>query len=120
MEKSLLGYCVLNCEDCPVFIATVNNDDRLRISTAREWSVLYSDYLGKDGLKPEDMNCAGCRFGEGAIFIGCTRCPIRKCCREKELNTCALCSEYDSCEMLNGFFSVHPHAKANLDRIRIE
>ncbi len=36
-----LGYCGLNCEDCPVFVATANNDNGLRQKTAIEWSKLY-------------------------------------------------------------------------------
>lgn len=118
MKTSALGYCGLNCEDCPVFIATVNDDNNLRLKTARGWSSLYAEFLGKDGLKSEDMNCRGCR-SESGLFIGCMNCPIRKCCREKNFITCASCSKYETCGMLNGFFTYHhQHAKDNLDRIR--
>ena len=55
MTKNNLGCCGLNCKECPVFIGTVNNDDKLRQKTAEEWSKLYAEYLGKD-LNPEDMN----------------------------------------------------------------
>ena len=34
MEKLTHGCCGLNCEECPVFIATVNDDDALRQKTA--------------------------------------------------------------------------------------
>jgi len=116
-----LGYCGLNCEDCPVFIATANNDNRLRQKTAREWSKLYStqlsEYLGKNSLSPEDMNCSGCQSERG-LFIGCINCPIRKCALEKKFISCAICDEYKTCDMLNGFFSIHQHAKENLDTIR--
>ena len=119
MEIQNLGYCGLDCEACPVFIARVNNDDELRQKTALEWSGLYAEYLGKDLMK-EDMNCSGCR-GELSCFIGCTLCPIRECCRAKDLSTCASCVEYLTCEMLNGFYTVPSHqpAKANLDKIRV-
>jgi len=118
MEKRILGCCGLNCEDCPVFIATVNDDDALRQKTAQKWSKLYAVYIGKD-LKLEDVNCEGC-WSERTIFAGCLNCSIRKCCREKKFVTCARCSEYDTCEMLEGFFSVPTHepAKSNLDRMR--
>ena len=118
MEKLVFGCCGLNCEDCPVFRATINDDNNLRQETAQEWAKLYAEYIGKDDLKPEDMNCAGCQSEEGLHFIGCIKCPIRKCCREKEFITCANCNEYKTCEMLNGFFEYQPHAKDNLDRIR--
>jgi len=115
----LLGYCGLDCEACPVFIATKNNDDELRQKTAKEWSGLYADYLGKDVLAKEDINCSGC-LSKVDVFIGCTNCPIRNCCREKDIGTCALCPEYPACEMLKGFYTVpaHQQAKLNLDRIR--
>ncbi len=119
MQRQNLGCCGLNCNDCPVFIATENDDDELRQKTAKEWYKLYAEYLGKNGLKPEDMNCKGCQ-SESGLFIGCGNCPIRKCCREKKFNTCSSCNEYEKCEMLNGFFTVpsHQHAKDNLDRMR--
>lgn len=58
MGKQKFGYCGLNCEDCPVFIATINNDDDLRRETAKEWSERYAPFLEKE-LRPEDMYCSG-------------------------------------------------------------
>ena len=118
MKKYNLGCCGLNCEDCPVYIATANNDDKRRQKTAEEWSKLYAEHLGKD-LTLEDMNCKGC-WSESSIFIGCSICPIKKCCKEKSFSTCANCNEYETCDMLNGFFSApnHQHAKTNLDKIK--
>lgn len=119
MKKSqALGYCGLNCAECPVFIATATNDEELRRKTADEWSGLYAEFIGKDRLKPEDMNCSGCRSGVNR-YIGCMTCPIRACCREKGLDTCASCDRYETCGILNGFYAYHhEHAKDNLDRIR--
>ena len=42
-----LGCCGLNCEECPVFIATLKNDKELKAKSAKEWSTLYADYLVK-------------------------------------------------------------------------
>ncbi len=68
-----LGYCGLNCEECPVFVATANNDNGLRQKTAREWSKLYAgqlvEYSGKNSLSPEDMNCSGCQSESGFLSI---------------------------------------------------
>ncbi len=117
MKTLALGCCGLNCDECPVFIATVRNDDKLRQKTAEEWSKLYAPFLGKE-LRPEDINCRGCR-SEGSLFIGCMTCQIRECCRERKLPTCASCNEYETCETLSGFFSYHhQQAKVNLDRVR--
>ena len=52
----MLGYCGLDCEVCPVFIARKHDDDELRLKTAQEWSALYAEYLGKDRLTKEDIS----------------------------------------------------------------
>lgn len=119
MKTTALGYCGLNCEECPVFIATAYNDDNLRQKTSKEWSKFYGDFI-TDDLKPQNMNCCGCR-SETSLFEGCMNCPIRKCCREKKFITCADCGAYETCGILNGFFAYHhQHAKDNLDRIRMK
>ncbi|MCW4017403.1 MAG: DUF3795 domain-containing protein [Candidatus Bathyarchaeota archaeon] len=111
-----LGCCGLNCNECPIFIATSNNDDSLRQKTLVEWSKLYADFLPKP-LEPSDMNCTGCHSQN--LFVGCISCSIRKCCGEKNLNNCGDCAEFDSCEMLNGFFSFgYQKAKENLECVR--
>jgi hypothetical protein len=122
MKETDLAYCGLNCQRCPVLAATARNDYGLREKTAKEWSDLYAKILetmGLNRLKPEDINCHGCRTESGR-FLGCERCSIRSCCQGKNLVTCASCTEYESCEMLKGFYSfeVHHPAKDNLDKIR--
>ena len=63
MEEVELAYCELDCEKCPAFIATANDDDALRQKTAKDWSSLYAEILAQVGiveaLKPEDINCGG-------------------------------------------------------------
>jgi len=113
-----IAYCGLDCTECPVFIATVNNDDALRLKTAKEWSKLYADQLSNKELLLEDMDCSGCKSKSGALFVGCKICPIKKCCEEKKYSHCAGCNEYDTCEMINGFFTCNQQAKQNLDKIR--
>jgi hypothetical protein len=119
MKSTAIGCCGLNCEDCLVFIATVNNDENLRQKTAEEWSKLYSEHVGKTGLKPKDMNCTGCK-SEKRVFVGCLNCPIRRCCGKKKSVTCANCEKFETCDILNGFYAVpaHQSAKDNLNRIR--
>jgi len=122
MEEQKIAYCGLNCAECPIFIATVNNDFSLRQKIAREWSDLYGEYLkerGVDGLKPEEMSCGGCR-SDGGRFMGCASCVIRSCCQERILDSCAYYSEYERCEFLKGFHSVIEHRAGmdNLEKIR--
>jgi len=42
MGEPGLAYCGVNCRECPVFTATVNDDDELRLKTGKEWGELYS------------------------------------------------------------------------------
>ena len=119
-DYSRLAYCGLDCSACEAFIATRDNNEKLKAKTAKEWSKLYGSYL-KQELKPADINCRGCKTGD-SLFIGCRNCSIRKCCREKKLETCAICKGYETCDLLNGFFTVPTHkpARENLERIRKE
>ncbi len=124
MSETTLAYCGIDCEKCPVLIATSKDDDDLRQKMAREWSTLYAEILksfGINSLKPEDMNCRGCRSKRG-IFIGCASCSIRKCSQDKGFITCASCDEYVSCDMLKAFYSfkIHQSAKENLERMRMK
>jgi hypothetical protein len=96
----------------------VNDDNELRGKTAEEWGKLYSEYIGKKELLLADMNCQGCQSDSDIRFIGCTNCPIRRCCKEKNLVTCADCDGYETCKMINGFFTTAPQAKENLNEIR--
>jgi hypothetical protein len=123
-EATALAFCGIDCERCPVRIATSKDDDRLRQETAKEWSNLYAEILesfGIHSLNVEDMNCCGCRSDHG-LFIGCASCSIRKCSRDKGFITCASCDDYESCNMLNAFYSfkIHQSAKDNLERIRMK
>lgn len=118
-----LAYCGLDCKKCPVLIATANNDDALRQKTAEEWTRLYAEILAQAGigaLKAVDMNCSGCH-SEAVHFVGCMKCPIRECSQAKGFRTCAHCNEYETCELLKGFYSMAPHqyAKDKLDKIRL-
>ena len=115
MKEVELAYCGLDCEKCPAFIATANDDDALRQKTAKDWSSLYAEILTQVGivedLKPGDINCRGCR-SEAVHFVGCMKCPIGECSQGRRFSTCASCSEYDTCELLKGFYSMAPHQYA--------
>ena len=90
-DAKTLGFCGIDCERCPVRIATSENDDRLRQKIAKEWSDLYAEILesfGIQGLNTKDMNCYGCKSDRG-LFIGCASCSIRKCSRDKGFITSA-------------------------------
>ena len=115
-----LACCGLDCRQCPIYIATVTDDDALRREAAREWSTLYGDYLserlGRREFEIEEMSCGGCRSAN--LFVGCSVCEIRACAIARGLDSCARCGEYATCRALNRFYAVHPGARAALEAIR--
>lgn len=107
----IIGTCGLICSECPAFIATKNNDNDLRVKTAKQWSKIYNAEI-----KPEDIICDGCRE-QGLKFNHCKECPIRICGIKKETPNCAQCAEY-SCEVLDKFVEYIPQARAKLEELR--
>ncbi|MCD4678392.1 MAG: DUF3795 domain-containing protein [Desulfobacula sp.] len=110
MEK-MIAHCGLVCSNCPTFLATLNDDNDARQKTA----ALYSEKFGFN-LKPEDINCDGCLSDGGKLIAYCQDCKIRKCCREKKIENCAVCSE-QPCENLTKFHEFSPDAKACFDSL---
>jgi hypothetical protein len=108
MEK-LIACCGLNCEVCDARIATINNDDEKRKATAEKWC---SEFNTKE-ITYEMINCTGCRE-EGVKFSHCSMCEIRKCVQAKGYNTCADCSDLETCSIVSGILKAVPDALANL------
>ena len=53
-------------------------------------------------------HCRGCKLGyeSGERDINRARCKMKVCCfRDKKLESCADCPDYDSCSIIQGFFS---------------
>ncbi len=107
--KTMIAYCGLDCEKCEARIATVNNDDALRVKVAKEWSE-----LNKVEITPEMINCDGCRV-DGAKTPFCAHlCPIRRCAVGRGVNTCGDCAELDSCKTLEMIEAKNAEALPNV------
>lgn len=107
----MTAYCGLDFEECSARTALLNDDDLLREETAAEWSKLFST-----DIKPEHVNCTGCKE-EGIKFPHCEHgCFMRKCAMKKGFDHCAQCVDYP-CEELTGFFTYAPEAKIKLDKL---
>lgn len=108
-QNILIGCCRLNCENCNARIATLTNDDTLREKTATLWTKLNGVLI-----TPEMINCTGCRV-EGAKTPFCDKlCPVHNCVREKELDTCADCSQMNNCQTLGCIAINRPFVLENL------
>ena len=111
MEK-IMSACGIICSGCPAFIATLNDDEELRIKTAEEWSKMYGATIS-----PDDIYCVGCLEETGRHIGHCYECEIRKCTKDKGILNCAYCDEY-GCEKITKFHEMVPEAKNELDSIR--
>lgn len=116
--ETLLAYCGLSCETCPIYQATLEPDstiqEKLRESIAEECRTVY----GMNLLAADIGDCDGCRADTGRIFKGCLDCEIRKCSRQRKLESCAFCNNY-ACDKLLKHFAIDPEARKRLEEIRL-
>jgi len=110
--NEMIAFCGLACNACPAFLATQANDDKNRIEVARMWSEHY-----KTDIKPEEINCDGCKSDSGVLFGYCSRCEIRKCAKASDKENCAHCEKY-VCEKLEPFLKMMPDVKSRLENLR--
>ncbi len=108
----MIGFCGLDCEQCEAFIATRTNNDAMRAEVAAKWAKLYNA-----PIKPEHINCTGCKSGGVKTYYCDQLCEVRKCATKKRFDTCAECSDYP-CAMLAPILTATPQAKATLDALR--
>lgn len=110
MER-IIAYCGLVCNDCPIFIATLENNQQKKVELANEYT--------SDAYKvaKEDINCSGCASTSSNVFKFCLECDIRLCGFGREIQNCAYCSEYP-CNKLDKPFENAPQNKILLDEIR--
>ena len=107
--KTMIGCCGLDCEKCDAYLATIRNDDALREKTAKHWSE-----MNQIEIKPEWINCEGCR-ADGAKTVYCDQlCGIRQCAMKKGFETCGDCPEMDSCGTVAMVIGNNPDARKNL------
>jgi len=82
-----LAYCGLNCNECPIYLASVskNTDEQIRLANE------YSTETGR--FSKEDMYCLGCHSDTVSQKM-CGDCEIRLCGTKKSYESCAKCDEF--------------------------
>ena len=108
MEK-IISCCGLNCATCDARIATVSNDNDLRVATAEKWGKMYDAAQ----LTADMINCTGCRE-PGVKFSHCYDCEIRKCVKAHGFETCGECPELTGCTIVAQVHQYVPEALGNL------
>ena len=96
--KKMIACCGVDCATCDAYVATLNNDDTLRRTTAERWARQLDV-----PVEPEYINCDGCQQTDGRHLGYCAICGIRTCCLEKQHATCAECDEYVCARLQRGF-----------------
>ena len=104
--SEMTAFCGLDCSRCPSFLATQNDDDRARAATAAMLKKRYGL-----NLRPDEINCDGCRSTAGRRLSYCRTCAVRACAMDREVETCAACPD-QPCEKLQAFHAFSPEAKA--------
>ena len=112
-----IGYCGLNCQGCPIYLATREKDEekqhKMRVEIAQQIKELYGQEY-----KPEDItDCDGCKADSGILFSGSHNCYMRKCASQKNIENCAYCQGYP-CEELEKLFITDKDARKRLDMIK--
>jgi hypothetical protein len=110
MEK-LISCCGLNCATCDARIATLENSDELRKTTAANWQKMFNA-----DIPYEAINCTGCRM-DGVKFSYCNSCEIRKCVNQKGYDTCGDCADMATCEIVAFVHKHSPEAVNNLKQL---
>ena len=95
MDKNI-AYCVIDCSKCELYIATSNEDRRLKEDISIKWGKLYNK-----SFKIEEIECKGCRT-EKKFFL-CDRCNIPTCNMERGTEKCSDCNKYP-CERISKFY----------------
>ena len=111
------AYCGLDCDSCPIHLATLETDPaakiQMRVQIAEELSRIY-------GTKPRPdfiTDCDGCKEPDGRLFHGCLNCKIRNCAIMKNMINCAYCREFP-CSNLESHYKYDPASRDRLEEIR--
>lgn len=109
--NKMIAYCGLDCEKCDAYLATLNDDDELRVKTAKFWSELNGITI-----LPEQINCEGCRV-DGKKTVYCdSLCKIRQCALKRAYETCGDCPELEKCVEVAAVIANDDAALGNLKK----
>ena len=104
----MIAYCGIDCSECGLYQAWLNNDQALREKTAAEWTKVHNFIF-----TPDMMNCTSCK-GDGVHIKLCTECEIRNCAIGKKVITCGTCVEFKTCTIINNFLAQDPSSADSL------
>jgi len=89
MNTDLLAPCGLYCGVCGVYMASRDNNQKLKEKLANAY-----------GVTPEQVECKGCL--SDTKFVYCEACSIRSCTQEKKYAGCHECDDFP-CKLIDDF-----------------
>lgn len=108
-----LSFCCLNCgPQCPVFTATANND----LVEKKKFLDKWTKELGS--ITVDDVFCYGCKNDGKPYNKKVPQCTVRICVQEKQLKSCALCSDIAQCD--KELWKNWPEMRKNVLKIQAE
>lgn len=108
----MIAYCGMDCKKCEGYLATHYNNDNKRNEVAENWSAKHNT-----DIKPEQINCHGCKSDKLKFFFTESMCEIRKCNIEMNTSNCAECDNY-ICDKLADFITLAPPVGEALKALR--
>ena len=106
-----IAYCGLQCDTCPIRVATIKNDDAMRAE------LLATYFADHPEVTLANINCEGCHALASVDNVFCGACEIRACAVTKGIVTCADCDEYP-CDIMEKFFPADSDNRKLLDGLR--
>lgn len=89
-----LACCGDNCNLCPRYIGTINNNiDALKEAAEIWYKIGWRDRV----LSTEEMKCLGCSSVKGCKY------SIKECCKDRQIDNCGYCIEIP-CSKLKEIF----------------
>ncbi len=89
-----MAYCGLLCQECPLYMATMNHDSAAKEKLAIECSTETIKFTA------DDMTCEGCFSVLNDKSRMCGDCEIRNCAKVKAVLHCGACASYP-CEVVD-------------------
>jgi hypothetical protein len=98
----------MDCSNCPIFIAAQDQGKARALAAAWQMNG-YADAV------PEWFRCQGCRGPDELVWS--EDCAVRSCCKEKVMESCAVCDEFPCLKIL-AFESEGGHHGDAVSRLR--
>lgn len=79
-----LACCGDDCNYCPRYTGTINNDEGMLNRAAEIWyKIGWRDRI----LSPDEMKCYGCLSVKNCVY------GIKECCKKKKIDNCGYCAK---------------------------